>query len=105
MRPNPKELGSSPSAHAGGLGGGTRIKTTRKNLALTGENETVCSGDPPPGRLTIVRKFCPSLLASRDFSGLAMPVTIAVILSTSLVAIVRERMVSGCGNSYCIHAF
>ena len=65
----PSESGSMPLAHAGTGGGGVRLKTTRKNFAVTGGNEIVCSGAPPSGSFATSRKFCPSSLASSDFSG------------------------------------
>src|SRR5271165_1308227 len=93
-----------PSIHEGVAGAGPRLKTTRKNLALTTGNETVCSGAPPSGSFVITRKTWPSSLASRDFSGLDVPVTTAATSSRSFIAIVTERTGWGPGNSYCIHA-
>ncbi len=46
-----------PLAHAGTGGGGVRLNVTRKNFAVTGGKESVCSGAPPSGTFTTSRKF------------------------------------------------
>ena len=50
------------------------------------------------------RKFWPSSLASRDFSGLEMPASVAAIMFTLFVTMVRERRVWVSANSYWIQA-
>src|ERR1700739_1832144 len=96
----PKEDGSRPAAQAGRGGGGDRLKVTRKNFAVTGAKEIVCSGALPPERLATRWKFWPSSLASRFFSGAAIPAIIAEIKSGSFVTKVIARIVCGCANSY-----
>ena len=56
-----------------------RLNVTRKNFAVTGAKRKRMLRSAALGKLHNRGKFCPSSLASSDFSGLAIPATMAVI--------------------------
>ena len=63
-------------------------KVTRKDFAVTGAKEMVCSGAPPRGMEVTVRKLWPSSLASRSLESPCPPVATSV----------SARMTCGCGK-------